>query len=178
MTCDEAMVAQQWTIESNGEIQGSGGLCLNVQDGSKDEGANVFAWPCDSTPATNEQWRVQGSAQNSTLATQSDGKCLGSVPTDHGWTTVASGGSIGHKRIVDLRPLAPRAPRPSEEPTFLAHKNRFSQESQHNAQAQSLHPKGMPSSTKGGAYTELRFKITESSTQTTAAPTIHNMQIY
>jgi Ricin-type beta-trefoil lectin domain len=50
---------QQWLFNKDGSVTGVGGYCVDTQDGSETEGAQVLYVPCAGTPS--QKWTVSGS---------------------------------------------------------------------------------------------------------------------
>jgi hypothetical protein len=53
----------------NGQIS-SGGLCLDIENANRNDGAKLIVWPCSGAP--NQRWRARGS----NIVSDLNGKCM------------------------------------------------------------------------------------------------------
>jgi hypothetical protein len=60
---------QQWFFNKDGSVTGVGGYCVDTQDGSQTEGAQVLYVPCAAT--ASQKWTVSGAQ-----LIANGGKCL------------------------------------------------------------------------------------------------------
>ena len=78
---------QQWVTGLNGtHIQGADQLCLDVQDASTKDGANVMSYACGDRPGGNQRWSVEppsspadgnaAAAAGVQIVTKLNGACL------------------------------------------------------------------------------------------------------
>lgn len=84
--CDEADPRQQWLTGLDGtHIEGAAHLCLDVQDASTADGANVFSYDCGTRPGGNQRWSVMPAEKKGqvTIVTKLDSKCLGAKGGNH-----------------------------------------------------------------------------------------------
>jgi hypothetical protein len=78
--CNPADPKQQWQTGLGGtHIAGAGNLCLDVQDASTKDGANVMSYQCGPRPGGNQRWSVvpAGTKGENTIVTKLDNMCLG-----------------------------------------------------------------------------------------------------
>jgi hypothetical protein len=86
VACDFADPKQQWQTGLDGtHIEGADNLCLDVQDASTKDGANVFSYDCGTRPGGNQRWSVVagGKKGQDTIVTKLDSKCLGVPKGNH-----------------------------------------------------------------------------------------------